>query len=134
MVYVQTILKTLDNSGARYIQCIKTLNKSLKKAAIVGQIIVISIKKIIPRIVYNKKRHLKKKKTIQKGEVHFAIIVCCTKIQNRQGWLKLKMDKNTAVVINKQLMPFGSRVLGPIMEEVRIKGHMKIVSLASFLI
>lgn len=134
MVYVQTILKTLDNSGARYVQCIKTLNKSLKKAIKAGQKIVISVKKIIPRIVYNKKKHLRKKKTIQKGEVHLGIVVCCSKQHIRNGWLLLKMEKNTVVIVNKQLIPYGSRVLGPVMEEVRAFGHVKIVSLSSFLI
>lgn len=134
MIYVQTYLRTLDNSGARFVQCIKVLNKSLKKGAVAGETIVVSVKEIIPRIVYNKKKHLKKKKTLQKGEVHRSVVVCCAKHVVRNGWQHVYFSKSSVVVINKQLVPAGSRVLGPIFEEVRNRQHMKLASLASYTI
>jgi large subunit ribosomal protein L14 len=134
MIYVQTYLKTLDNSGARFVQCVKVLNKSMRVGASAGQTIVVSIREIIPRIVYNKKKHLKKKKTLQKGEVHRSVVVCCAKKVVRGGWQYLSFSKSTVVVITKQSVPSGSRVLGPIFEEVRSKQHMQLASLANYTI
>jgi len=134
MIFVQTIIRTLDNSGARFVQCIKVLNKSLKKSANGGDIIVVSIKEIIPRIIYNKKRHLRKKKTLQKGEVHKSVIVCTHKKINRRNWHYINFSQNATVVLNKQDTPAGSRVLGPIFNEVRLKKHIKLTSLATYLI
>ena len=134
MIFVQTLIKTLDNSGARIVQCIKVLNKSCKKGAIIGSLIIVSIKEIIPRIIYNKKKHLKKKKTIQKGEVHHGIIVCCNSKLKRYAWQIWKSRLNKIVILNKQFNPIGSRVLGPIFYEIKKKNFLKLVSLATYLI
>jgi large subunit ribosomal protein L14 len=49
MIYVETTLEVADNSGAQSVQCIKVLGGSKRKTASVGDVIVVSIKKAIPR-------------------------------------------------------------------------------------
>src|ERR1700689_2557601 len=49
MIQMQTNLDVADNSGARRVQCIKVLGGSKRRFAMVGDIIVVSVKDAIPR-------------------------------------------------------------------------------------
>ena len=100
MIQMQTNLEVADNSGARRVQCIKVLGGSKRKYATVGDVIVVSVKDAIPR------------GRVKKGDVHQAVIV------------------RTAVLINKQGEPIGTRIFGPVTRELRGKKFMKIISLA----
>jgi large subunit ribosomal protein L14 len=42
----------------------------------------------------------------------------------------LKFDENSAVLINNQNEPIGTRIFGPVGRELRAKKFMKIISLA----
>ena len=42
----------------------------------------------------------------------------------------IKFDSNSAVLLNAQLEPVGTRIFGPVARELRGKKFMKIISLA----
>ena len=42
----------------------------------------------------------------------------------------IKFDTNSAVLINKEKEPIGTRIFGPVPRELRARNHMKIISLA----
>ncbi|MEP6866660.1 MAG: uL14 family ribosomal protein, partial [Deltaproteobacteria bacterium] len=42
----------------------------------------------------------------------------------------IKFDGNSAVLINKENEPIGTRIFGPVARELRAKRFMKIISLA----
>ena len=42
----------------------------------------------------------------------------------------IKFDDNSAVLINQQMEPIGTRIFGPVARELRAKNFMKIISLA----
>jgi len=42
----------------------------------------------------------------------------------------IRFDNNSAVLINKDGEPIGTRIFGPVARELRAKKYMKIVSLA----
>ena len=42
----------------------------------------------------------------------------------------IKFDENSAVLINAQHEPIGTRIFGPVARELRAKKFMKIISLA----
>jgi len=42
----------------------------------------------------------------------------------------IKFDENSAVLINAQQEPVGTRIFGPVARELRAKRFMKIISLA----
>jgi large subunit ribosomal protein L14 len=44
--------------------------------------------------------------------------------------LYIRFDTNSAVLINKDGEPFGTRIFGPVVCEFRAKKFMKIISLA----
>jgi len=118
MIQMQTILDVADNSGAKKVGCIKILGGTRRRYASLGDVIVVSVKDAIP----NSK--------IRKGDVVRAVIVRTRKEVGRQDGSFIKFDDNSAVLINPQGDPIGTRIFGPVARELRGKRFMKIVSLA----
>jgi len=112
------LLRVADNSGARKVCCIKVLGGSKRRYAHVGDVIVVSVKEAIP----NSK--------VKKGDVLKAVVVRTKKEIGRNDGSYLRFDENSAVLINDQLEPLGTRIFGPVARELRAKEFMKIVSLA----
>jgi len=67
---------------------------------------------------------------VKKGEVLKAVIVRTKKEIRRQDGTYIKFDDNSAVLINNQNEPIGTRIFGPVARELRAKRFMKIISLA----
>ncbi len=118
MIQPQTVLKLADNTGAKKIMCIKVLGGSRRRYAMVGDVIVASVKQATPNGIVKKK------------EVVRAVIVRSTKITKRADGSAIRFDENAAVIIDKQGQSRGTRIFGPIARELRDRGYMKIVSLA----
>ena len=118
MVQMQTRLDVADNSGARSVMCIKVLGGTRRRYASIGDIIVVSVKDASP----NSK--------VKKGDVMKAVIVRTAKEINRKDGSYIRFDKNSAVLINNQNEPVGTRIFGPVARELRAKNFMKIISLA----
>jgi len=59
-----------------------------------------------------------------------AVVVRTTKEVGRPDGTYIKFDNNSAVLLNKQMEPVGTRIFGPVARELRAKNFMKIVSLA----
>jgi large subunit ribosomal protein L14 len=118
MIQLKSVLEVADNSGARKIQCVKVLGGSRRRYATVGDIIVVAVKDAIP----NSK--------VKKGSVHKAVIVRTSKQLKRADGSYIRFDENSAVLINAQEEPVGTRIFGPVARELRSKKFMKIVSLA----
>jgi large subunit ribosomal protein L14 len=118
MIQTQTKLRVADNSGAKVLLCIKVLGGSKRRYASVGDVIVTSVKEAIP----NSK--------VKKGEVMRAVIVRTKKEIARQDGSYIKFDDNSAVLVNQQNEPLGTRIFGPVARELRAKNFMKIISLA----
>jgi len=118
MIQMQSRLDVADNSGAQEVQCIKVLGGSKRKNAGVGDIIVVSVKKALPRGKVNK------------GTVHKAVIVRTASDIRRDDGSIIRFDNNAAVLINNQGEPIGTRIFGPVTRELRAKNFMKIISLA----
>ena len=118
MVQTETILDVADNSGARRVLCIKVLGGSRRKYASLGDVIVVSVKEASP----NSK--------VKKGDVMKAVIVRTAKEVGRADGSYIKFDSNSAVLIDNQREPVGTRIFGPVARELRAKQFMKILSLA----
>ena len=118
MIQQQTMLDVADNSGAKRVQCIKVLGGTRRKYASIGDVIVVSVKEAIPQ------------SKVKKGEVARAVIVRTSREVKRPDGSYIRFDGNSAVLINKDLEPIGTRIFGPVARELREKKFMKIVSLA----
>ena len=118
MIQMGTILDVADNSGAKKIACIQVLGGSSGQYGDLGDVITASVKEALPD------------GTVKKGQVVQAVIVRTRRSQRRADGSYIRFDKNSAVVIDAQREPVGTRVFGPVARELREKRFMKIVSLA----
>ncbi len=118
MIQAQTKLHVADNSGAKLLLCIKVLGGSRRRYASVGDVVVVTVKEAMP----NSK--------VKKGDVMRAVVVRTAKEIPRPDGSYIKFDDNSAVLINPQNEPIGTRIFGPVARELRAKRFMKIISLA----
>jgi large subunit ribosomal protein L14 len=118
MIQVQSVLDVADNSGARKVFCIKVLGGSKRRYANIGDVIVVSIRDALP----NSK--------VKKGAVMNAVVVRSRKGLRRSDGSLIRFDSNSAVLIDNQQQPIGTRIFGPVARELRAKRFLKIISLA----
>ncbi len=118
MIQMGTVLDVADNSGAKKVGCINIMGGSSGQYGSLGDIITASVKEALPD------------GTVKKGEVVKAVIVRTRKAQRRKDGSYIRFDTNSAVLIDAQREPVGTRVFGPVARELREKRFMKIVSLA----
>jgi len=118
MIQVQSRLNVADNTGAKEIMCIKVLGGSRRRYARAGDIIIASVKSATPQ------------GTVKKKEVVRAVVVRTRKGIRRKDGSYICFDDNSAVIIDPQGMPRGTRIFGPVPRELRDRGYTKIVSLA----
>ncbi len=118
MIQPKSLLNIADNSGARRVQCIKVLGGSKRRYAGIGDVVVVSVREALA----NSK--------ISKGSIHKAVVVRTSKEVKRDDGSFIRFDDNSAVLINNQKEPIGTRIFGPVARELRAHRFMKIVSLA----
>ena len=118
MIQQTSVLDVADNSGAKKVFCIKVLGGTRRRYATIGDVIIVSIREAIPGA------------KVKKGEVARAVIVRTKRELARPDGSYIKFDGNSAVLINKENEPIGTRIFGPVARELRAKRFMKIISLA----
>lgn len=118
MIQMQTRLNVADNSGAKEVMCVKVLGGSKRRFASIGDVIVVSIKEALPNA------------KVKKGDVAKAVVVRTVQKLRRQDGSYIRFDDNSAVLINANKEPIGTRIFGPVARELRAKSFVKIVSLA----
>jgi large subunit ribosomal protein L14 len=118
MIQQETVLVVADNSGAKKIGCIRVLGGSIRRYGSVGDVIIGSVKLATPHA------NVKRKQVVR------AVIVRTIKHVRRADGSLIRFDDNAVVLIDKEGMPIGTRVFGPVARELREKNFMKIVSLA----
>ena len=123
MIQPRTMLKVVDNTGAKILQCFRVLGGSNRKYAQIGDVIVGTVKEAEPRRV------------VKKHDVVRALIVRQRKNFRRSDGTYIRFDDNACVILEgKTKEPKGGRVLGPMPREIKEKGFEKIAALAEELI
>ncbi len=117
MIQTETRLTVADNSGAKEALCIHVLGGTGRRYASVGDIIVVSVKSVIPS------------SDIKKGTVSKAVIVRTKTEIRRADGSYIRFDDNACVLLNNASELRGTRIFGPVARELRAT-NMKIVSLA----
>ena len=67
---------------------------------------------------------------VKKGDVMRAVVVRTAKELGRPDGSYIRFDTNSAVLLDNQREPLGTRIFGPVARELRAKRFMKIISLA----
>nr|AAM13095.1 unknown protein [Arabidopsis thaliana]AAM91173.1 unknown protein [Arabidopsis thaliana] len=122
-IQMGTVLKVVDNSGAKKVMCIQALKG--KKGARLGDTIVASVKEAMP----NGK--------VKKGAVVYGVVVRAAMQRGRVDGSEVRFDDNAVVLVDSKdkntktdRQPIGTRVFGPVPHELRKKKHLKILALA----
>jgi large subunit ribosomal protein L14 len=119
MIQMQTRMNVADNTGAKEVMCIKVLGGTHRRTAGLGDVVVCSVKSVIPGSDI-------KKKSVVRG-----VIVRCKKPTRRPDGSYVRFDNNAVVIIDADKNPRGTRIFGAVARELRDRNFMKIVSLAS---
>jgi len=119
MIQQETRLRVADNTGAKEIMCIKVLGGSRRRFATLGDVIICSVKSVIPG------SEVKKKSIVR------AVIVRVRQPSRRSDGSYIRFDSNAAVIIDTDNNPRGTRIFGAVARELRERNFMKIVSLAN---
>lgn len=118
MIQQQSMLVVADNTGAKKAMCIRVLGGTRRRYAGLGDVVIIAIKEASPR------------GTVKAKTVERAVIVRIRAIKKRKDGSAIRFDDNACVIIQKDGMPKGTRVFGPVARELRAKGYQKIISQA----
>ena len=118
MIQQETVLDVADNSGAKRVMCIRVLGGTRRRYAALGDVIIVAVQEALPSA------------RVKKGEVARAVLVRTRREYGRNDGSYIKFDSNSAVLINEEGEPIGTRIFGPVARELRGKRFMKIISLA----
>ena len=119
MVIQETNLVVADNSGARLVRVFRQYGGSHKKTSTFGDIVLCAVKEAIPT------------GKVKKSDVVKGVIVRVKHPVQRKDGSTISFDDNAVVIVDNEGAPVGTRVFGPVARELRDKGYMKIISLAS---
>jgi len=118
MLQMTSRLEVADNSGAKEVFIINVTGGSMRFYGTIGDVITVSVKEALAGA------------KVKTGDVARAVIVRTKKEIRRPDGSYIKFDVNSAVLINKENEPIGTRIFGPVARELRAKKFMKIISLA----
>ncbi|MBI2636395.1 50S ribosomal protein L14 [Candidatus Peregrinibacteria bacterium] len=118
MIQPQSMLTVADNTGGKTAMCIRVLGDSNRRYARIGDVIIVVIKDAEPR------------GTVRKKTIETAVVVRTRQMTRRKDGSGVRFDDNACVIIQKDGMPKGTRVFGPVARELRARGYQKIISQA----
>jgi large subunit ribosomal protein L14 len=115
MIQVQTWLNTIDNSGARFVECIHTIGGFNRKYAYPGDFILVSVKKL--RLV----------RKVKIGQIHLALITRTRKTVFFKDGTSSNAQKNIVLIRNRKKRILGTRIFGWVSRKLRRKKFLRIL-------
>jgi len=123
MIQVGSTLNVIDNCGAKKVSCIKVIKGFRKRYAFLGDIILVSVKKLRKR-----RKALSK---VKKGEIYRALIVRLKTKSfaiNKDGFSSIE---NSVVLFNKQNKFIGTRIFGSVVKFFRYTKYMRLIFMSN---
>jgi large subunit ribosomal protein L14 len=119
MIQPRSIVKIVDNTGARLGRVFKVLGGTRRRYARIGNRVVISIQEAEP------------KRAVKKKDICLAVVVRQKQPLRRKDGSYIRFDENAVVLLETgKADPRGGRIFGPIPREIAELGYQKIASLA----
>ena len=128
MIRAQTLLKVVDNSGAKLVKCIKVKNKSGKAHANIGDVVLVAVQTLRPR--YGRRVRLK----MNKSEVHHGVIVQTRRLHRNKGGVGLRFGSNSVALITANQKPLGTRISATLPARLRGLKWAKLAAMAKKII
>ena len=125
MIQNEQDVDVADNTGAKVAQVIRVLKSSTARGrfsrpkAGLGDKVVVTVKKALPN------------GEVKEHEVVKAVVVRTAHPTRRSDGSYVRFDRSAVVIINNEGEPRGTRIFGAVARELRERGYMKIVSLAT---
>lgn len=117
MIQLRSVLIPADNSGAKRLMVFGVSHK-IGRYASLGDVVNCIVHGADPNGIVSDKEKVK------------VLIVRTKKEVGRKDGTYVRFDDNAGVVIDKQGIPRGTRILGPVAREIKDVGYAKIASLA----
>ena len=125
MIQNEQRIDVCDNTGAKTAMVIQVIGGSTgrgrftRRKARLGDTVVVTIKKALPN------------GEVKEHEVVKAVVVRTAFPTRRSDGSYVRFDRSAVVIISDEGEPRGTRIFGAVARELREKGYMKIVSLAT---
>lgn len=126
MIQMNTYVDVADNTGAKQAMVFRVMKGSTSRfgkyrlqTADLGDIVTCAVKKALPT------------GDVKEHEIVKAVVVRTNRPVRRPDGSYVKFDRNAVVIINDEKEPKGTRIFGAVARELREKGFMKILSLAT---
>lgn len=124
MIQKGTYLNIVDNSGAKLAYCIHNITNPTCRYAYLGDIILVSIKKL--RV---KRRYASK---IKKGALAYGLIVRTKIFRNSYFGDRLKFYENSIILFFKKTYNLiGTRIFGLLPKTFRFTQYLRILSICT---
>ena len=120
MIQPGTLLQVSDNSGARFVECIKILGKTGRNTGTLGDFAIVSVKKL------RKKGNIK----VKKKEIWLAFITQVKRNVKRNQNNNFYFGKNTCILLSRNKKFIGNRIFGILPKELKQKKFIKILALS----
>jgi large subunit ribosomal protein L14 len=125
MLFPKSFIRVVDNSGAKYVRCLKVVRTESafgkKKYAGVGDLILVSVRFNLPA------------KQVKKGEVFIGLIIRTKALVQRAVGV-LALMQNAVILLDKKKQPLSTRLFGPVAREVGVKKYNKLSTIARFVV
>ncbi len=118
MLQLRSIIIPSDNSGAKRVMVVHVYRGSHHKKATIGDEVLAVVKDATPNGLVKKKEKVR------------MVVVRTKKEIRREDGSYIRFSDNAAVVVDKEGIPRGTRIFGPIAREVKDMGFAKIASMA----
>jgi large subunit ribosomal protein L14 len=125
MIQPRSLVKIVDNSGAKVCRVIKVLSQTPKTK--VGDLAVVSLQKVRPRKIHKGK----KGEGVKKGEIRLALLIHLKSFVDRKDGTSFKMNDNYGILVTSKGKTLGTRFKLPLPKELRTQKWIKVVSMAS---
>ncbi|CAM9257800.1 unnamed protein product [Discosporangium mesarthrocarpum] len=128
MIQTQSLVKVIDNSGAKSAKCIKVKSKSGRGVAYLGDIIVLSIQSLKPR--FGRQDKLK----INKSDIFLGVVVQTRSINLFPQSYSLSFGENAVVLLNSNKKVLGTRISSVLPRALRSMKWAKLATMSKALI
>ena len=128
MIRTQTLLKVVDNSGAKLVKCIKVKKKGGRAYANIGDVVLVAVQSLRPR--FGRRIRLK----MNKSEVHHGVIVQTRRVFRNKGGIGQSFNSNSVALVTPQLKPLGTRISAVLPSKLRGLKCAKLAAMAKKII
>lgn len=111
MIYPNTFIDTVDNTGVKRMKCIRVYNK--QNIGVPADTILVVLHKVLP------------KKKLKAGDKMKVVIVSTRAVFKRHsGFVRIRSKYNGVIFLKKgELLPFSNRIHSKLYKEIRSEGY-----------